>query len=158
MRHPQATGSHRGGLARRGTSMIEVLAALALTAALGVGVAQLATMSAHIRGSVQRRSAALVAAGNALEILRATDAADLEDEVADLRGQVAGLPGATLDVVLRETTIEGIAAQEIFIRVSENPAAAPLVLVGWRLSDARGQAAEQEQAGDPSAQEGSDAS
>lgn len=150
---------------RRGMTTVEAVASLTLTAALGIAVAQTAAVSARLRGTVQRRAVAMLAAGNTLEILRAADPASLDEFAAELTGEVVGLPGAQREITLTETQLGGIPAREIRVTIrerpadSEKPSSAPLVLVGWRLS-ATGQAENESQSeteGDPAGQGESDA-
>lgn len=120
---------------RRGMTAIEAIASLAISAALGIGVAQMVVVAARTRESIERRADALLAAGNALEVLRAAEPESLEETAASLRGDVAGLREARLDVTLGEAAIGGLPVREIVVTVAERPQTTPLTLVGWHFSD-----------------------
>lgn len=115
-------------------TVVEAIVALGLSAALAIAVAQAAVVSARVRATVQQRAAGLLAAGNALERLRATHPQSLEETAEALRGEVAGLPGGRMEILLSDTTIGDTAAREIRVEVFERPEIAPLVLLGWQIA------------------------
>lgn len=125
----------RSRLSPRGMTAIEAVASLAISAALGVAVAQMVAVSARSRAAIERRADALLAAGNALEVLRAAEPQTLEETADELTGEVAGLSGARMEVTLGEATIGDLPVREIVVMVTERPETAPLSLVGWHLSD-----------------------
>ncbi|WP_164101446.1 hypothetical protein [Candidatus Laterigemmans baculatus] len=119
----------------RGMTVIEALASLAAAAALAVGVAQLVAVSARTKAANERRSDALLAAGNALEVLRAAEPRLLEEAAAKLRDDVAGLPGTRLEVQISEATVGDLPVHQFVVSVAGASGAEPLTLVGWQLAE-----------------------